>query len=955
MKKGNNQKNQKEKNNRKKSKSKNKTKDIKKSGKNNEKEKKEYIFSLLNIRPEKEPDEIEEKNKTYTVSQNEEKINTSENKDKKEESNEDSKNMLDEYINAINAYLNEEKSNLIKEEETIEVDIKNKKSKKVNTIEVEENKNQYIEQFLPNKNNIIEVKDKIFKLDEDIPKEINYEGKLFVKDRHQGKLNNKEINYRCKHNRKEERIRTTAFCKALVKRKIDKKNVYYILETSHSKECNDLYLVNIKNETNLIGNYNDFINKCFAFLDSTETYNKKEFSNKLLGIYNENKYNFKLKENTIKNIIGRWKQISLRFTKYNAIENKINKNGELILWDYTNTVIYTSNKKNPLSCEYFVWTTDPIIARIRHSNHLFIDATFHHPQGYSQLLIIIFKDIITKEYYPGFYILMTNKTEILYDLIFKSVKRIITQQNIYSLNILTITTDTEIALINAVNNNFPHVTRIGCWFHLNQDLIREAKIMGLFNSKNKEIDANITYEIITQISLLPLNYKGNIEYLKNQLNIILLQYPKYYNYIVNYFISNKLRYFQDGTYDYSKFPPDIRSNSILERYNKLVKIELGEKRTCNWVIFMQFINKELSRINELLAKNSNINVIYKQKTKFGVNKYNYQENNENTLSLIEPDKIKKNITQEWLKQKINNCRYNAFITLFYFNFSSFISDNDEKNSIQLKEINNLIIKLTEEVNDKNYNDIIIYLQKNKFDTNNYIIDSIINEADEEKKLLLIDQMNKNNNIDTTSSGYINQLFSIFNNNDNFCFKESKSSECILCGKKTNEYITEMRPFLYINNTNINETHIFNILLNKCKEKYTYDCECRKNSLEDLLCTKVKYNIESYPNYLIVLFDMAYSELEKYKDNIFKLTEDKLILNFQKEYKLKGMISLPSSDHYICIIFNPIGRNINEYFKANNIYYHDGKKNNGKIEMINSGDDWKKLGIPYILVYELIKC
>ena len=119
---------------------------------------------------------------------------------------------------------------------------------------------------------------------------------------------------------------------------------------------------------------------------------------------------------------------------------------------------------------------------------------------------------------------MTNKTEILYDLIFKSVKRIITQQNIYSLHILTITRDTEIALINAVNNNFPNVTRIGCWFHLNQDLIREAKIMGLFNSKNKEIDANITYEIITQLSLLPLNYKGNIEHLKNQLNVILLQY-----------------------------------------------------------------------------------------------------------------------------------------------------------------------------------------------------------------------------------------------------------------------------------------------------------------------------------------------------------------------------------------------------------------------------------------------
>ena len=245
--------------------------------------------------------------------------------------------------------------------------------------------------------------------------------------------------------------------------------------------------------------------------------------------------------------------------------------------------------------------------------------------------------------------------------------------------------------------------------------------------------------------------------------------------------------------------------------------------------------------------------------------------------------------------------------------------------MHLKELNELIIRLSEDVNDKNYLDIIIYLQKNKFDTNNFLIDNIIKEKDEEKKLLLIDKMNTNIDVDTTSSGYINQLFSIFNNNDNFCLKESKSTECILCGKKDIEYIKESKPFLYINNTNINDTHIFNILLTRCTEKYTYDCECRKDSSEDLLCTKVKYNIESYPDYLMVLFDMSYSELEKYKDNIFQLTEDKLILNIQKEYKLKGMISLPSYNHYICIIFNPIGRIINEYFKANNIYYHDGKK------------------------------
>ena len=81
---------------------------------------------------------------------------------------------------------------------------------------------------------------------------------------------------------------------------------------------------------------------------------------------------------------------------------------------------------------------------------------------------------------------MSNKTEILYDLIFKAVIRLITQQNIFKLEFQTITTDTENALINAVTNNFPEVHRLGCWFHLNQNLIMEARTMGLFNSKNKK-------------------------------------------------------------------------------------------------------------------------------------------------------------------------------------------------------------------------------------------------------------------------------------------------------------------------------------------------------------------------------------------------------------------------------------------------------------------------------------
>ena len=68
-------------------------------------------------------------------------------------------------------------------------------------------------------------------------------------------------------------------------------------------------------------------------------------------------------------------------------------------------------------------------------------------------------------------------------------------------------------------------------------------------------------------------------------------------------------------------------------------------------------------------------------------------------------------------------------------------------------MNDLILKLSKEVNEKNYIDIIIFIQKNKFDTNNSLIGQIINEDDEEKKASLINQMNTYTAVDFNSSGY----------------------------------------------------------------------------------------------------------------------------------------------------------------------------------------------------------
>ena len=101
---------------------------------------------------------------------------------------------------------------------------------------------------------------------------------------------------------------------------------------------------------------------------------------------------------------------------------------------------------------------------------------------------------------------------------------------------------------------------------------------------------------------------------------------------------------------------------------------------------------------------------------------------------------------------------------------------------------------------------------------------------------------------------------------------------------------------------------------------------------------MKYNIISYPIFLFILFDFQFGELSNYKDQIFKLLDNRIVLNFKKEYKLVGMICAPFRNHYNTVIFNPIGSSIDKTFTPNNIYYHDGMHNNGRIETLKKGED-----------------
>ena len=116
---------------------------------------------------------------------------------------------------------------------------------------------------------------------------------------------------------------------------------------------------------------------------------------------------------------------------------------------------------------------------------------------------IMYKDIITSEKYPAFYTLLNKNNFALYDLVIKSVKNIITQNNLYKLNINSITTGDEAALIKAIKNNFNFEYHFLCLFHYKENLVQQLKNERLKDKISKPKSKNI----INQLAKLTIYYK----------------------------------------------------------------------------------------------------------------------------------------------------------------------------------------------------------------------------------------------------------------------------------------------------------------------------------------------------------------------------------------------------------------------------------------------------------------
>ena len=316
---------------------------------------------------------------------------------------------------------------------------------------------------------------------------------------------------------------------------------------------------------------------------------------------------------------------------------------------------------------------------------------------------------------------------------------------------------------------FPEAQRISCYFHYKQSLERNAKKMGL--AKKKFIKA--TREVINKLSVLPLIYDGKIDTVTNTIDELKSKYTDHFRYIDSFYNEN-MKYFINNSLYYSKYPKLVRSNSILENYNKQIKEYLGNKKIVNYLNFLSFIKKEVEKyFKEFNIKSRNYLEILKYKN---IHKNSLSDINlENSIEDIISEKTENSISYEidykemenisyhskgkWLKWVNNSCRFDVIMTIYLF---IFYPDNEKI----YPNLNNEGIKILHES--------IRTLIDNPLSDDRFNFWSYVN----------LNQLDRGENpLNFGEIGFISGIFKIFDNNKKYCLQIKQKKYLLFMSKK----------------------------------------------------------------------------------------------------------------------------------------------------------------------------
>ena len=127
-----------------------------------------------------------------------------------------------------------------------------------------------------------------------------------------------------------------------------------------------------------------------------------------------------------------------------------------------------------------IWLSPTFIKILQNSQHYYIDCTYISTKDYYQLLVIMAYNLLIDAKIPCTYILLNNKLQNSYEIVLGILKYIITENNTYKINLISISIDIEEALANSVKTVFIDIRHTGCLFHYIKNIRLNMNKIGLF-------------------------------------------------------------------------------------------------------------------------------------------------------------------------------------------------------------------------------------------------------------------------------------------------------------------------------------------------------------------------------------------------------------------------------------------------------------------------------------------
>ena len=217
-----------------------------------------------------------------------------------------------------------------------------------------------------------------------------------------------------------------------------------------------------------------------------------------------------------------------------------------------------------------IFVSNYFIKKLKQAIHFYVDDTFLYPNGFSQLLVILYRDVLNGKRFSGLFALINSKKEEGYTFLFRKILFLPTIENTSNIKLESYTIYFEKALINNIHEVFKNIRQVGCYYHYTRK-IREKAIYYNLLKKDLKTDTNL---LLKELYRMPFIYQKN----RNILDTIRINYSKnnkIYEQYLDYFETQWIPFFQNGLLNYHYLAKEQWSNNYIENYNRRIKLKLS--------------------------------------------------------------------------------------------------------------------------------------------------------------------------------------------------------------------------------------------------------------------------------------------------------------------------------------------------------------------------------------------